>query len=180
GEMYLAAYDRSGRFQSVEGTAEATTLADNSVDGVVAGQAFHWFNPERARTEFCRITKPNGWGALVWNSRKTDSSPFLRAYEALLREFGTDYAAIRHEDIATEIFEQFFGAGHIRHVLPNVQRFDLAGVTGRLLSSSYAPAAGHPRHEPMLAALATIFQEHACDGVVEFEYDTEIFAGRLC
>src|SRR5206468_7601123 len=43
------------RFRSVEGTAEATTLPDASVDYVVAGQAFHWFDPQAARTESRRI-----------------------------------------------------------------------------------------------------------------------------
>src|SRR5437764_251262 len=31
-------------FHSVNGTAESTTLAESSVDFVIAGQAFHWFD----------------------------------------------------------------------------------------------------------------------------------------
>src|SRR5262249_25402422 len=38
-------------FRSVDGTAEATTLPDASVDWVVAAQAFHWFEPDGARRE---------------------------------------------------------------------------------------------------------------------------------
>ena len=34
----------SPRFHSVIGTAEQTTLADQTVDYIVAGQAFHWFD----------------------------------------------------------------------------------------------------------------------------------------
>jgi ubiquinone/menaquinone biosynthesis C-methylase UbiE len=55
------------RFTSVAGTAEATTLQDASVDLATAGQAFHWFDPKLARTEFARILKPGGWVVLVWN-----------------------------------------------------------------------------------------------------------------
>ena len=62
---------------------------------------------------------------------------------------------------------------------PNEQSFDLAGVEGRLLSSSYAPAAGHPRHEPMLAALRAMFRQFAEAGRVKFLYDTELYVGRL-
>src|SRR3712207_7979072 len=51
---------RHPRFTSVAGTAEATTLDEVSVDFVTAGQAFHWFDPERARAEFARILKPGG------------------------------------------------------------------------------------------------------------------------
>src|ERR1039458_5869167 len=48
------------RFHSVDGRAEATTLADASVDFVTAGQAYHWFDPEPTRNEFRRILKPPG------------------------------------------------------------------------------------------------------------------------
>ena len=34
------------------------------------------------------------------------------------------------------------------------QEFDYAGLEGRLLSSSYAPGPGHPKHEPMLTGIA--------------------------
>ena len=77
-------------FMSVDGAAEATTLEDCSVDFVTAGQAFHWFDRQRARKEFVRILKPNGWVTLIWNERLTDTSPFLRAYEDLLRRYGID------------------------------------------------------------------------------------------
>ena len=36
-------------FHSVAGTAEATTLPDRSIDAIVAGQAFHWFDAAKAR-----------------------------------------------------------------------------------------------------------------------------------
>jgi hypothetical protein len=53
------------RFISVAGTAEDTTLDDSSVDFVVAGQAFHWFDLERSRTEFARILRSDGWVVLI-------------------------------------------------------------------------------------------------------------------
>ena len=49
GEEYLASYDG---FASIDGSAEATTLDDASVDFVTAGQAFHWFDQTAARREF--------------------------------------------------------------------------------------------------------------------------------
>ena len=52
-------------------------------------------------------------------------------------------------------------------------------MTGRLLSSSYAPPPGHPDHAPMLAALERLFREHEQGGRVPFEYDTELYFGRL-
>src|SRR5256885_16806379 len=87
GEEYLAAYDG---FSSIEGSAESTTLDDASVDFVTAGQAFHWFQQEAARTEFRRILKPDGWIVVAWNDRQMET-PFASAYEDLLVKYGTDY-----------------------------------------------------------------------------------------
>src|SRR5579864_7721053 len=88
GEQFLKNYPR---FTSVAGAAEATTLAEHSVDLVTAAQAAHWFDREKARREFMRILKPSGWTVLLWNERRTDSTPFLREYERLLLRYGTDY-----------------------------------------------------------------------------------------
>ena len=77
------------------GTAEATTLADHSVDFVTAAQAAHWFDREKARREFIRICKPGGWTVLLWNERRTDRRRFFATYEQLLLEYGTDYQDVR-------------------------------------------------------------------------------------
>jgi len=50
-----------------EGPAESIPLADSSVDAAFAGQAFHWFDPERALTELHRVIRPGGGLGLLWN-----------------------------------------------------------------------------------------------------------------
>src|SRR5258708_6434564 len=83
-ERLLAAYPN---FTSIDGTAEATTLPDESVDFATAAQAAHWFDLARARREFARILKPGGWAVLIWNERSIDTTSFLRAYEELLMTY---------------------------------------------------------------------------------------------
>ncbi len=167
------------RFQSISGTAEATTLQDHTVDFIVAGQAFHWFNREPTRQEFLRILKPGGWVALVWNDRKTDASPFLTAYEELLVTYATEYRAVNHKNLDPATIGSFFGpAGFRRAAFPNAQMFDLAGLQGRLLSSSYAPESGHPNHLPMLEALRDLFNKHQSNGQVVIECDTAVYYGQ--
>ena len=165
-------------FHSVAGTAEATTLPPASVDGVVVAQAFHWFDAAKARAEFQRILRPGGWIVLIWNTRRKDT-PFARAYEALLEAFGTDYAQVKHERIDEAGLAGFFAPGFGRHSLPNAQVLDFDALRGRLLSSSYAPSAGHPRHAPMLADLEKIFRDHQSGGHVRFDYETQVFFGRV-
>jgi SAM-dependent methyltransferase len=164
-------------FRSVKGTAQATTLADASVDLVTAAQAFHWFESPETRAEFTRILKPGGKIALIWNERRIDTTPFLRDYEALLNRFGTDYADIRHENIGPDSLARFFPHGYTVHTSFYRQVFDIGSLTGRLLSSSYTPSPGHPDHEPMLAELRRIHALHQVDGNVEVDYDTRVYLG---
>jgi SAM-dependent methyltransferase len=175
GERLLRVFPK---FTSVDGKAEATTLADASVDFVTTAQAAHWFDRERARREFSRILKPGGWLVLLWNEREVDTTPFLRDYEQLLMTFGTDYAEVRHERTTDAVNEFYDPAPYQERVFPMQQEFDYAGVEGRLLSSSYAPGPGHPKHEPMLRELRRIFEEHAQDGRVTFTYKTRAYFGH--
>jgi SAM-dependent methyltransferase len=166
-------------FQSVDGTAEATTLPDGSVDCVIAAQAFHWFDPTKTRREFRRILRAGGWVVLMWNRRLKDATPFLGAYEALLETHGVDYAQVRHDRIDEAALARFYAPGFHWHALPNAQIFDFESLKGRLLSSSYAPPQGHSGHAPMMAMLRRIFQEHQQHGRVRFEYETVIYHGHL-
>jgi SAM-dependent methyltransferase len=171
-------HDRTA-FRSVAGRAESTGLDAGSVDLVVAGQAFHWFDASRARIEFRRILRPPGPVVLLWNTRQTSSTPFLRAYESLLLAYGTDYARVRHDRRGAEVLESFFDGAYRRRVLPNEQALDLAAVRGRLASTSYVPGRGEPGHEPMMARLGEIVEAHAVEGIVHMIYDLEVYCGRV-
>jgi SAM-dependent methyltransferase len=176
GEQLLSAFPN---LVSTAGTAEATTLPDASVDFVTAAQAAHWFERGAARQEFVRILKPGGWLVLLWNERRIDGAPFLRAYEELLLTHGTDYEDVRHERSTDAVNEFFDPAPYAERGFVLQQEFDYAGLEGRLLSSSYAPALGHPKHAPMLGELRRIFDENSSAGHVVLEYTTRVYFGRL-
>jgi SAM-dependent methyltransferase len=59
------------------GTAEAIPAPDMTYDVVVAGQAYHWFDPELALPEISRVLKPGGTLAIVQNVRD-ESIPWVR------------------------------------------------------------------------------------------------------
>ena len=166
-------------FHSVAGSAEATTLVDASVDLIVAAQAFHWFDPVRTASEWRRVLKPSGRAVLVWNTRRVGGTPFLEAYEALLNEYGTDYASVRHDRQDEARIATLFPAGFRRVTFSNHQHLDRDGLRARLLSSSYTPGADDPRRAPMLRALDLLFDQFHSAGVVTLEYDTEAYFGPL-
>ncbi|MGB2636109.1 MAG: class I SAM-dependent methyltransferase [Candidatus Acidiferrum sp.] len=177
GEEFLRGYPD---FTSINGSAEATTLPDSSVDFVTVGQAFHWFDVAAAQREFCRILKPGGWAVVVWQDRRMDETPFARDYESVLVRFGIDYKSVKDNYPEIEKMRNFFDAGTFQtYDLPNHQDFDWEGLRGRLRSSSYAPTETHANYAPMIVELRRIFDTYQQNGTVRMEYFARVYFGKL-
>jgi len=168
-----------GRFHSIDGTAEVTTLPTASVDLVTASQAFHWFDVQKSRLELKRILRPEGWVALIWNERPTDAVPLLDEYDGLLRRYCPEYDKVTRMRADEARIREFLGHRPEAAVFANRQIFDYAGLEGRLMSSSYAPQAGSPQHEPLVAGLREIFDRHNRGGKVHFPYRTLVYFGQF-
>lgn len=170
-------------FRSIVGTAEATGLPAASVDLIVAGQAFHWFDPHAARQEFQRILRPGGFVALIWNDRRLEADDFSRGYQDLILRHAIDHEKVKQltqSAMSVAVTDAFFGpAGHTLARCPNDQRLDLAGLTDRLASSSYMPLPDDPRFEPLERDLRRLFDTHQSANHVTLHYDTEIYFGRF-
>lgn len=170
----------STNFRSIKGTAEDTKLPPASIEYIFAAQAFHWFNPESTRQEWLRILKSKGLAILVWNSVKMDGSPFQVGYEDIKEKFGVDFKQVSIKYAATDdTMKNLFGKPPEKTIFENHQIFELSGLTGRLLSSSYMPKQSHPNYEPMCNALKDLFDRQQKNGFVQMEYETEVFYGSL-
>jgi SAM-dependent methyltransferase len=175
GDELLRAYPN---FKSVEGTAEATTLESRSYDLVVAGQAFHWFDPARARREWQRILKPGCSGALIWNER-SPRTDVMRAIEDVIDRYSTDHDRSIREGGRSRIGD-FFAPAQVRTAeFPNHQDFDFDGVKGRVFSCSYIPNEDDPRSAPIVEDLKRVFEKHQNGGLIRFEYRTEVYWAKL-
>lgn len=79
------------RAQVLAGSAEQVPLPDASVDAVLVGQAFHWFDPARALAEMARVLRPGGTVGLLWNLRD-ESVDWVRAVWSLIDGEGLEVA----------------------------------------------------------------------------------------
>lgn len=174
-ESLLSNYEN---FSVLLGNAEDTNLDDNSIDLILASQAFHWFNHKKTKIEFKRILKKSGWVVLIWNEKKIFTpNSFMQKYGELIAKYGTDYHQVSYKNITSETFDSFFKT-YALETLPNFQYFDFEGLKGRLLSSSYIPLEGDV-YEEMLVSLKNLYDEFKIDDKVVFEYETKIYYGKL-
>jgi ubiquinone/menaquinone biosynthesis C-methylase UbiE len=175
-KKYLSDYSN---FKVINGTAENTTLADKSIDLIIAAQAFHWFNNAKTLKEFRRILKENGFVALIWNERQLQTNKFLIDHEKFLIEFGTDYEQVRHDTINKKTLQDFFEKEIHSVTYSNSQILDFEGLLGRILSSSYMPSEENPRFNEMKKSLKRLFAEHAEKGRITILYNTNIFFTKI-
>jgi ubiquinone/menaquinone biosynthesis C-methylase UbiE len=159
------------------GRAEATGLANASVNAVLSAQAFHWFEPAAALAEFQRILVLGGWVFLTWNERdETDAC--TSDYGAVIRTASDarDMEQGRHR--AGEVLGQspLFENAELSTFIHR-QTLDCDGLIGRAFSISYAP------RDPSgvmawRTALNEVFERHRQQGHVTLHYRTSLYLAR--
>lgn len=175
-ESTLSSYPH---FTSIDGSAEALGLPDQSVDLIVSAQAFHWFELTPTQIEFAPVLKKPQWVALIWNQRKM-THPFQKAYETMLQDHAPQYSQVNHMNLSDEAIAQFFDARDYQVLtFDNAQVFDKEGFLGRMHSSSYVPKMGTPQCTQLIALAEKLFDAYQTGGLVSFEYDTHLYTGHL-
>src|SRR5262245_27923431 len=108
----------SPHITAVAGSAEYIPLPDGSVDAVVAAQAYHWFDRQRAHPEIARVLRPGGTFGAIWNMRD-ESVPWVAAFgrAASLEDGTTGMGFWRGMPDASPWFETW-ERGEFRHALP--------------------------------------------------------------
>ncbi|GAB3654410.1 class I SAM-dependent methyltransferase [Nocardioides korecus] len=142
------------RVAHVAASAEHVPLRSRSVDRVVAGQAFHWFDHDLALAEAARVLRPGGVLALAWNTYDT-SIPWVRRLERLLTP-----PEGREQDRSFPLKESpYFGFVEERSF-----RFWQVHTSRSLLdlarSVSYVATMPEPEREALLAQVATLYADY--------------------
>jgi SAM-dependent methyltransferase len=163
-----------------EGTAEATGLADASVDLVCSGRALHWFNLEAAMREFRRVVRPGGWVVSVAAGRTEFGREENEAFVRVLEQFSGSASERLEAYSAYTRMKNFFGSSDFHHYERGGElRMDWQHLRGMALSLSHAPRIGDSRFPEFEHALKEFFDRHAKDGVITWETRCWLNAGHI-
>jgi len=136
------------------GEAERLPLADRSVDAVVVGEAFHWFQGEAALGEMARVLRAGGGIALLWNVPVAAEPPSPAELDAVLE----------HHRVASVSDNRRYGSGLWRRAFAkdgyfaplssacaeHVQHLDREGFVAQIASWSYIAALPEPGRQTVL------------------------------
>lgn len=181
-DMRLKAEDKFKTFSnitSLRGTAENTSLPDNSVDLITVAQAFHWFDRKSFKAECKRILKPNGKILLVWNDRDA-TSEIIRDNFKINSKFCADFKGSSNGiDFSKSSFSDFFEGEFDLIEFDNCYIYDLDSFLARNLSSSYSPKSSDDNYQKYIMALVKVFDKHCESRKVRYPYITRCFLGNV-
>ncbi len=159
-----------------ESPAEEIPLPDRSVDVVVAAQAFHWFDHDRALPEIARVLRPGGRLGLAWNVRD-ERIPWVRRLGALL---GSPGAASESTDSSGLLVRSdLFGFVEEKE-FPFWQEVNRDTIVDMAASRSYVATLDEEARAARLAEVRAFYDEfgRGMDGM-QLPYRCECFRARV-
>ncbi len=174
-DQYLGGFET---YRSFEGRAEAIPLESASVDLIVAAQAFHWFEVEKAREECLRVLVREGRVALIWNDRLL-SDPLHVALDELFADLGGEKrsALVAHE-VRRNVPAFFRSSRPAEFTWQHEHFLDQQGLLSLVFSRSYMPKRDSLLAQTIYARVSEIFDELAIEGKVSVRYTTIAMVGR--
>ena len=166
--------------EALDGTAERIPQPNHSVDAVVVGQAFHWFDGVRAVSEIRRVLRPGGALGLIWQSRNPTQPWIERLNEIIDRLSGENprfrSGAWRQAFEQVALFEPFANAS-----FEHVHRLTPENVVDRVASISYIAAAAEGDRQAVLEAVRKLLAtdpDTAGAEVIELPYRADVYWTR--
>ncbi len=154
-------------------SAEQIPLPDGSVDAVIAAQAFHWFDLDRALPEIARVLRPEGRVCLLWNQRN-EKIPWVRRLGTLI---GTQEQL--RDPAQALIFSELFGFVE-DHEFSHWQTIDRRSIQDLVLSRSNIAVLDQAGRDAKLAEVLAFYDEfgRGMDGM-QLPYVTHCFRAHV-
>ncbi|MEM7675232.1 MAG: class I SAM-dependent methyltransferase [Myxococcota bacterium] len=170
--MLAAARAAGGGPRYVQTDAEHLDVPADDYAAVIGAQSFHWIDLSKARQAFRRRVKRSGLSAAaLWNLR-TFGDPMMDAYDALLRLWSPEYAAVGAENRVEAIEADVEG---VTASFTHGQTLDREGLRGRIWSSSYIKNVVVDR-AGLNAAIDALFEANSVNDRVELQSRTLVVA----
>jgi SAM-dependent methyltransferase len=165
----------SGAVTAVDGSAERLPFPAASLDGALAGQAYHWFDQKVAHPELARTIRPGGVFAAIWNERD-ESVPWLTAYSRIVDGARGRTGALR---VVPESFGPDFEVTE-RAEFRHAPMYTADSLVSLMQSRSYYLTASPAEQAALVAAIRELATTHPdLAGAAEFPlaYITEVYRG---
>jgi MOSC domain-containing protein YiiM/ubiquinone/menaquinone biosynthesis C-methylase UbiE len=166
--------------EAIEGTAEQIPLDSHSIDAVVVGQAFHWFDAIRAVSEIRRVLRPAGAVGMIWQVRDT-GKPWLERLEDII-----DRADDGHPRFRTGAWRQAFDRTALFEPIEEatfdyVQRAARETIVDRVASISYVAAMPAERRQIVIDDVRDLLSrdpDTAGADMIDFPYTAHVYWTR--
>jgi MOSC domain-containing protein YiiM/ubiquinone/menaquinone biosynthesis C-methylase UbiE len=167
--------------EAIPGVAEDIPLPSHSVDAVVVGQAFHWFDGIRAVSEIRRVLRPGGAVGMIWQARDP-SLPWVARLNELIDRIDDGHPRYRTEHWReafekTALFEPIEEATY-----GYVQRGDVETIVDRVASISYVASLPDEVRAPYLDEVRDLLRtDPATAGrdIIELPYTAHVYWARV-
>jgi SAM-dependent methyltransferase len=144
----------------VAGTAEALPLRGGSLDALVAAQAWHWFDHDRAIAEARRVLRSGGGLSLLWNARDR-SEPWVDAVWQIMDRVEKHAPWRDHENWRDSAFREMPGFGDVsRAEFVHRQPITPEGVVQRVASVSHVAVLPAAERDAVLDEVRQVLATH--------------------
>jgi SAM-dependent methyltransferase len=164
----------------IAGTAEDIPLGDQSVDAVVVGQAFHWFDGARAVAEIHRVLRPQGGLGLIWQAR-APTRPWMGRLDEIIDRVDDGHPRFRTGAwrVAFDEAALFEPLEHAQ--FDHIQRGSMETIVDRVASISYIAAMPPDRRAEVLQEVRGLLAsdpDTAGRDVIELPYTAHVYWTR--
>ncbi|WP_435154517.1 methyltransferase domain-containing protein [Amycolatopsis sacchari] len=146
------------------GTAEEIPFGDGEFDAVLAGQAFHWFDLDRALPEIARVLRPGGTVVALWN-HDDESVPWVAEFARLSRTNSSTRWLSQRQELPPHAA---FGA-YQREEFPHRQRRTAETLVETIATHSHLLTASEEERAATLERLRRFLAENPETAQGEFD-----------